>query len=56
MRSFTEPPGLKYSTFASTVAAGCGRSAVTARNRTSGVLPIRSTTDSKYSMGARLGA
>jgi len=43
IRSFTEPPGLKYSTFASTVA---GRPSVTLRSRTSGVLPIRSTNDS----------
>jgi hypothetical protein len=43
MRSFTEPPGLTYSIFASTVGDS---PAVTVRSRTSGVLPIRSTTDS----------
>ena len=43
MRSFTEPPGLKYSTFATTVAA---MPSVTERSRTSGVSPIRSTTES----------
>jgi hypothetical protein len=37
MRSLTEPPGLKYSTFASTVAPGMPR--VTDRSRTSGVFP-----------------
>jgi len=41
MRSFTLPPGLKYSTLASTVADS---PAVTLRSRTSGVLPINSTT------------
>jgi hypothetical protein len=43
MRSFTEPPGLKYSTFASTVGAS---PSVTRFSRTSGVLPISSTIDS----------
>ena len=46
MRSLTEPPGLKYSTLARTDAAGCGRSELTAASRTSGVLPMRSRTDS----------
>ncbi len=47
MRSFTDPPGLKYSTLARTVGARSGvRFSVTRRSRTSGVLPIRSTTDS----------
>jgi hypothetical protein len=41
IRSFTEPPGLRYSTFASTVA---WMPSVTLRSRTSGVLPISSTT------------
>ena len=39
MRSFTEPPGLKYSTLARTVAA---IPSVTRLRRTSGVLPTRS--------------
>jgi hypothetical protein len=43
MRSFTEPPGLKYSTLASTR----GRNpAVIFVSRISGVLPTRSTIDS----------
>ncbi len=37
MRSLTEPPGLKYSNFASTVAPGMPR--VTDLSRTSGVFP-----------------
>ena len=37
MRSLTDPPGLKYSTLASTVAPGMPR--VTDRSRTSGVFP-----------------
>ena len=41
MRSFTLPPGLRYSTLASTVAA---MPSVTLRSRTRGVLPIISTT------------
>ena len=44
MRSLTLPPGLKYSTLARTVA---WISPVTLRSRTSGVLPISSTTLSK---------
>ncbi len=43
IRSFTEPPGLKYSTLASTVAA---IPSVTCDSRTSGVSPMRSTTSS----------
>ncbi len=39
IRSFTEPPGLKYSTFASTVAL---IPSVTLFSLTSGVLPTRS--------------
>ena len=41
MRSFDEPPGLKYSTFASTVAR---MPAVTRFRRMRGVLPTRSVT------------
>ena len=41
IRSFTLPPGLKYSTLASTVAA---MPSATAPSRTSGVLPTRSAT------------
>ena len=48
MRSFTEPPGLRYSTLASTSGASGPRSRVTEVSRTSGVLPTRSTTDSAY--------
>ena len=43
MRSLTEPPGLKYSTFARTVA---GTSRPTDDSLTSGVLPTRSMIDS----------
>jgi hypothetical protein len=43
MRSLTDPPGLKYSTLASTWA---GIPAETLCNRTSGVLPISSTRES----------
>ena len=43
MRSFTEPPGLKYSTLASTSGA---RPSATWFSRTSGVSPMRSTTES----------
>ena len=46
MRSLTLPPGLKYSTFASTVAATPSASAF---SLTSGVFPTRSTTCSTYS-------
>jgi hypothetical protein len=42
MRSFDDPPGFRYSTFASTVAA---MPAVTLLSRTSGVLPTRSRTE-----------
>ena len=41
IRSFTDPPGLKYSTLASTVAA---MPSVTLVRRTSGVFPTRSMT------------
>ena len=41
IRSFTLPPGLKYSTFANTIAEA---PSVTLRRRTSGVLPMVSTT------------
>jgi hypothetical protein len=44
IRSLTLPPGLKYSTFARTVAE---IPLATACSRTSGVLPISSTTLSK---------
>ena len=52
MRSFTEPPGLRYSTLASTRGASGPSSRVTEVSRTSGVLPTRSTTDSAYCTGA----
>jgi hypothetical protein len=45
IRSFTDPPGLKYSTLASTSGS---RPAVTADSLTSGVLPISSTIDRAY--------
>src|SRR5687768_1467803 len=48
MRSFTEPPGLRYSSLASTSGASGPRSRVTEVSRTSGVLPTRSITDSAY--------
>src|SRR5215217_7318581 len=51
MRSFTDPPGLRYSTLASTSGASDPRSRVTEFSRTSGVLPTRSTTDSAYCTG-----
>src|SRR4051812_1377438 len=51
MRSFTEPPGLKYSTLARTRGASGPRWRVTEVSRTSGVLPTRSTTDSAYCTG-----
>ena len=47
IRSFTEPPGLKYSTLASTAGAWPPPTAcVTARSRTSGVFPTSSIRDS----------
>ena len=52
MRSFTDPPGLRYSTLASTSGASGPRSRVTEVSRTSGVLPTRSTTDSAYCTGS----
>ena len=52
MRSFTEPPGLKYSTLASTVGARGPRSRRC--SRTSGVLPISSTSDSRIAHGGTL--
>src|SRR5919112_6381900 len=48
IRSFTEPPGLRYSTLASTSGASGPRWRVTDDSRTSGVLPTRSMTDSAY--------
>ncbi len=45
IRSLTEPPGLKYSTFASTVA---DNPEVTELSLTRGVSPIRSSMDSWY--------
>ena len=52
MRSFTDPPGLRYSTLASTsgpvAPAVAGRSRVR-ESRTSGVLPMRSRTEFTYS-------
>lgn len=47
MRSFDEPPGLRYSIFASTVAA---IPSVTLVSLTSGVLPTRSMTLFAYFM------
>ena len=47
IRSFTLPPGLKYSTLASTVAA---IPSATGPSRTSGVFPTRSATCSTYCM------
>ena len=47
IRSFTEPPGLKYSTLARTVAWS---PLVTLFSFTSGVFPTRSTMDSAYFM------
>ena len=44
MRSLTDPPGLKYSTFASTVAPGIPRD--TDRSRTSGVFPTSPLSES----------
>src|SRR5215475_10703599 len=52
IRSLTEPPGLQYSTLAST---SCYTPAATEPSRTSGVLPTRSITDSENSMPERLG-
>ena len=47
IRSFTDPPGLKYSTLASTAGAAPWPSTwVTARSRSSGVLPTSSISDS----------
>ena len=49
IRSFTDPPGLKYSTLASTAGAAAPPSSswrVTLRSRTSGVFPMRSISDS----------
>ena len=58
IRSFTEPPGLRYSTLASTsgaATASVGRSRVV-DSRTSGVLPTRSSSDSAYSMSVKISA
>src|SRR6187549_3622536 len=52
IRSFTDPPGLKYSTLASTSGA---RPAVTADSFTSGVPPISSTIDRAYCISIRSG-
>src|SRR5215472_3781909 len=46
IRSFTEPPGLKYSTLATTAGASAPSSRVTRRSRTSGVLPTSSISES----------
>ncbi len=58
IRSFTEPPGLRYSTLASTSGdetASAGRSR-DVDSRTSGVLPTRSSRDSAYSMRVNISA
>src|SRR5260370_6075605 len=54
MRSFTEPPGLKYSTLASTSGAWPPASSprVTLRSLTSGVFPISSIRESWTCIGA----
>src|SRR4051794_9251866 len=54
IRSFTEPPGLRYSSFASTRGASGPRSRVTELSRTRGVLPTRSTAGSAYCPGGLL--
>jgi hypothetical protein len=49
IRSFTDPPGLKYSTLASTAGAprpGLPSARVTVRSLTRGVLPTSSISDS----------
>ncbi len=54
MRSFTDPPGFRYSTFARTSGPSepvSGRSRVRP-SRTSGVLPIRSMTEFAYCTGS----
>ena len=51
MRSFTDPPGLRYSTLASTVAA---MPSVTELSLTRGVSPTRSTMCSAYFTGPSL--
>src|SRR3954462_8337647 len=56
IRSFTDPPGLRYSSLASTSGASGPSSRVTEVSRTSGVLPTRSTTDSAYCTGVLLHA
>ena len=53
MRSFDEPPGFRYSTFASTVAL---MPSVTRFSFTSGVLPIRSVIAEAYFMPPSLPA
>jgi lysophospholipase L1-like esterase len=50
IRSFTDPPGLKYSTFASTSGAESATSSSVVDNRSSGVLPIRSKSEFTYCM------
>ena len=46
IRSLTDPPGLKYSTLASTVGAFGPSSPVTFPKRTSGVSPTKSISES----------
>ncbi len=51
MRSFTDPPGLRYSTFASTIgpSSPCPSGASSVRlSRSRGVWPIRSRSESTY--------
>jgi hypothetical protein len=52
IRSFTDPPGLRYSTFAST--SGLAPSVVFER-RSKGVLPTRSRSEFTYCTPASLG-
>src|SRR5690348_9647366 len=53
IRSFTEPPGLRYSTFASTSGPGLAGSRSSVRSSlTSGVLPISSSRELAYSMAS----
>src|ERR1700740_1707192 len=53
MRSLTDPPGLKYSTLASTCDPGTPR--VTERSRSSGVSPTSSLSESYTCMGVLPG-
>src|SRR5215217_4568562 len=50
MRSFTEPPGLRYSTLASTIGPSSGRPSSDADSRRRGVLPISSRSEFTYRM------